>query len=147
MLVTIRHPSLGTPVYLSNHPTERVSIDPLTYGTRSAGIVYGFVLMAAVIPDDQKDSPPKTTLAFENVDIDTAAVLRGITPGTYASIDLAVVLSSTPDLIEAQFLNLRGVRSTYDAAQVSLDISSEPFTSEPMPDGRMTASRFPGLFQ
>jgi len=145
LLVTVRHASLPEPAYLSSDPTVRLSADPLAYGTRHQGKAYGFVLMGAVLPDDQKDSPPKTTLAFENVDRDMAKALRSITPGTYASVDLTVVLAGTPDVIEARFTNLRGIRGTYDAAQVSLDVSREPFTSEPMPAGRMTANRFPGL--
>lgn len=145
MLSTIRHPSLSAPVYLSSDPTERISADPLMYGTRHMGVVYAFVLMGAVLPDDQDKSPPKTTLVFENVDRDMAKAMRSITPGSYASVDLTIVLAGDPDVIEAQYTNLRGVRGSYDANQVSLDISREPFTSEPMPAGRMTASRFPGL--
>ncbi|MHC2016303.1 hypothetical protein [Methylobacterium sp. CM6247] len=147
LLVTIRHPSLASPVYLSSDPTARISVEPLVYGTKHAGNDYLFVLVGAVLPDDQRDSPPKTTLTFENVDKDMAAVLRGVTPGTYASVDLEVVLARSPEVTEASFTKLRGVRGSYDAAQVSLDISREPFTSEPMPDGRMTSSRFPSLFQ
>ncbi|KQP52997.1 hypothetical protein [Methylobacterium sp. Leaf106] len=147
LLVTIRHPSLTAPAYLSSDPTVRLSIEPLVYGTKHAGNDYLYVLVGAVLPDDQKDSPPKTTLTFENIDKDMAKVLRGITPGTYASVDLDIVLAGSPEVVERSHTNLRGVRGSYDAAQVSLDISREPFTSEPWPDGRMTSSRFPSLFQ
>jgi len=143
MLATITHPSLSVPAYLSSDPTERISADPLVYGTRHAGIVFPFVLMGAVLPDDQDKSPPKTTLVFENVDADMGRVLRSIP--SPASVDLAVVLAATPDVIELQFTGLRATRGSYDANQVSLDISREPFTSEPMPAGRMTKARFPGL--
>ncbi|KQO76419.1 DUF1833 family protein [Methylobacterium sp. Leaf88] len=146
VLVTIRHPSLSAPAYLSSDPTVRISADPLVYGTRHQGIVYPFVLMGAVLPDDEKDSPPKTTLTLENVDSDMAKAIRSITPGTYATVDMTVVLAGTPDIIEARYTNLRSVRGSYDAAQVSLDISAEPLTAEPWPAGRMTVSRFPGLF-
>ncbi|PJI56032.1 hypothetical protein CTI14_00270 [Methylobacterium radiotolerans] len=143
MLAIITHPSLPEPVYLSSDPTERISSNPLAYGTRHQKTVYSFVLMSAVLPDDQDRSPPKTTLVFENVSSDMVAALRSIT--SPATVELRVVLASTPDIVEAQFTNLRTVRATYDADRVSLDISREPFTSEPMPAGRMTASRFPGL--
>lgn len=146
VLVTIRHPSLSAPAYLSSDPTERISADPLRYGTRHQGQVYDFVLMGTVLPDDEKDSPPKATLAFENVDADMAKAIRSITPGTYATVDYIVVLAGTPDIIEARYTNLRSVRGSYDAAQVSLDISAEPLTAEPWPAGRQTVSRFPGLF-
>lgn len=147
MLAKITHPSLSEPIYLSTDPTELISRDPLQYGTRHLGIVHGFVLMSAILPDDQKGTPPQSTLIFENVERDMANVVRSITPGTYATIDLTVVFAASPDVVEARFNRLRCVRASYDAAQVSLDVSREPFTSEPMPEGRMTSSAFPSLFQ
>lgn len=143
MLAIITHPTLTAPIFLSSDLTQRLSSDPLVFGTRHQKTDYPFVLMSAVLPDDQDKSPPKTTLVFENVSSDIVAALRSIT--SPATVELRVVLASTPDVIEAQFTNLRTVRATYDADRVSLDISREPFTSEPMPAGRMTASRFPGL--
>ncbi|WP_430914066.1 DUF1833 family protein [Methylobacterium sp. sgz302541] len=144
LLVIITHETLDEPVRLSSDPTVRISSEPYVLGTRHQGLVYPFVLMSAVLPDDQERSPPKTTLAFENVDADMAKVLRSIT--SPAEVEMRIVLASTPDQIEARFTRLRATKGSYDANQVSLDISREPFTSEPMPAGRMTADRFPGLF-
>lgn len=143
LLVRITHPSLPEPVLVSSDPTQRFSVDPLVYGTMHQGEPYPFVLMGAVLPDDQDKAPPRTTLVFENVDADMAAVLRSIT--SPARIDLRVVLAATSDIVELQFTDLQAVRGSYDAGQVSLDISREPFTSEPMPAGRMSKYRFPGL--
>jgi hypothetical protein len=143
MLVTITGAGLPDPVYLSSDPTERISSSPLVYGTRHGGNVFQFVLMSAVLPDDKEDSPPKTTLIFENVSGDMAGAIRAsITPAT---IRIDVVMAGTPDVLEASFTNLRGVQGTYDQNQVSYDVSREPFTTEPMPAGRMTQNRFPGL--
>ncbi|MGG3810997.1 DUF1833 family protein [Methylorubrum rhodesianum] len=144
LLAIITHETLDEPVRLSSDPTARITTDPLVYGTRHQGIVYPFVLMSAILPDDQDKSPPKTTLVFENINADMAKVLRSVT--SPATVELRVVLASTPDVIEARFTRLQAVRGSYDANQVSLDISREPFTSEPMPAGRMTPDRFPGLF-
>ena len=143
MLVTIRHPELSAPAYLSSDPTERISADPLVYGTRHNGLVFPFVLMGSVLPDDQDRSPPKSTLVFENVERDMAKPLRSIL--SPVTVDLVVVLAGTPDVVEARFTRLRGTRASYDDSQIAFDISREPFTSEPMPAGRMTAERFPGL--
>ncbi len=145
VLVTIAHPSLPQPARLSSDPTKRLSIDPLAYGTVSQGHEFAFVMMSALLPDDQQDGPPRSTLVFENVDRDMAAPLRVIT--TPVSVDLRVVMAATPDAIEQEYTGLQGVRSAYDAHQVSLDISREPFTSLPWPAGRMTKNRFPGLFR
>lgn len=143
MLVVITHPNLSEAVRLSSDPTVRLSADPLAYGTRHQGKVYPFVLMGAILPDDQDKSPPKTSLVFENVASGMAEAVRSIR--TPVDVEIRLVLASTPDVVEVRYTRLRGVRATYDAAQVSLDISREPWTSEPMPAGRMTADRFPGL--
>jgi hypothetical protein len=147
MLVTIRHQSFQKPVYLSSDPTKILSTDPLVFGTVHRGVEYPFVLMKSIWPDDEKDSPPKTTLSFDNVDKDMAAVIRSIPPGTYAWIDLTLVMASRPDEVEDRYTNMRGVRGSYDLSQVSLDISREPFTKEPWPADRMTVSQFPSIFR
>lgn len=143
MLFTLTHPSLSAPVRFSSDPTVRLSADPYTRGTRHQGEVYPFVLMAAIVPDDQDKSPPRTTLVFENVTSGMAAAIRSIQ--SPAEVELRCVLASSPDVIEARYTRLRATRGTYDASKVTLDISKEPWTSEPWPAGRMTADRFPGL--
>ena len=37
-LLTITHPDLDEPVYLTTDATERLGTDPLTYGTVSRGV-------------------------------------------------------------------------------------------------------------
>ena len=64
---------------------------------------------------------------------------------TPVMIDLTVVRAADPETPEAKFTGFRGVKATYDASQITLEISREPFTSEPWPAGRMTYERFPGL--
>ena len=87
----------------------------------------------------------KTTLVFENVTSGMAEPLRSIlTPPT---ADLIIVMAETPDVIEARYLNLKATLGTWDAGRISLDVSRESFANEPMPSGRMSKVRFPGLFR
>ena len=144
-LTEIRHPDLPEPIRLSSDPTVRLSTDPLKYGTRHKGQVYEFVLMGLPWPDDQRGSAPKTTLVFENVVADMAKPLRSILSPPTA--DLTIVMADTPDVIEARYLKLKGTLGTWDASQISLDASRESFANEPMPSGRMSKARFPGLFR
>jgi hypothetical protein len=144
ILVTIRHPDLDAPVRLSSDPTERLSFEPLVYGTVSQREAYSYVLMAARVPDSRERAAPRTSLVFENVDADMVSVIRSVV--TPATVDLALVLASQPDVIEARWTDLFVVAATYDAERVTLDISREPYTSEPWPAGRITPARFPGLF-
>ena len=143
VLAKITHPLLDEPVYLSSDPTERLSTDPLLYGTRRGGQDWLFVLMGAIVPDDQKDTPPRASLVFDNVTREVVDQLRSII--TPVSVDLTVVLASDPESVEAQCTDLKGVKASGSANQITLEISREPFTDEPWPSGRMTYERFPGL--
>lgn len=150
VLMTITHPDLAQPLRLSTDPTERLSLDPLVYGTlstwRAEGAdraAYQFVLLDATLPGDEADAPHQAQLVAELHDNDLALSLRQTT--TPARVDIAVVLASSPDLIEAEWLDLRLTSADGDAGQVQLTITREPLASEPMPAGRMSRQRFPGL--
>ena len=139
-------PDGGDTEYLSSHPTERLSSDPLRYGTISNEQEYQFVLMSMAWPDDQEGNPPKTALVFENVTEDMAAVARGVTPGTQADVVMKLVLSSDPDEVEETYA-MKATGATYNAQQVSLEVSREPIEMEPWPAQRMTKERYPGQFR
>ncbi len=150
-LLVFEHADLAEPVRISTDPTERLSADPLMYGTRSdwmgadpATEPYLFVLASAEIPGDQEDAPAAATVVLENVDNDIAKVLRSVTDR--ATVHMAVVHSSTPDLIEAEFRDMRLISADGDAADITLTISREPIEDEGFPADRMTRDRFPGLF-
>jgi hypothetical protein len=130
--------------YISSDPTIRLSTDPLRYGTRHKGRDYEFVLMRVAWPDDQAGKPPSTTLLFENVVADMAAVAR--LQRDRFDVELTLVMSNAPDVIEDR-AQMICTGSNYDAMQLSLDVSREPIESEPWPAQRMTRERFPGLFR
>lgn len=139
-------PAGGETRYLSSHPTERLSTEPLRYGTISEAREYEFVLMSMAWPDDQEGSPPRSTLVFENVVEDMAAAARGVTPGTQAHVVMKLVMSSDPDTVEETYV-MKATGSTYSAQQVTLDVSREPIETEPWPAQRMTKERYPGQFR
>lgn len=147
-LIRITHPDIAEVVRLSTDPTERITTEPLVYGTHSTwltsdGSPFLFCLVSLAVPGDQDDSPPQASLVFENVDNDVAALLRSVTDR--ATVDIAVVLASSPNVVEAEFLGFKLVSASGDASSVTLSISLDPVTAEPWPKGRMTRQRFPGL--
>ena len=143
VLVTITHPQLAEPIRLSTDPTERLSEDPLAYGTRSRGEVYQFVMVSAVLPDDREAGVTTTSLVFENVGQGMVEQVRAIR--TPARVDFAVVLASAADHVEMEWTDLRTVSASYDAGQITIELTREPITDVPWPSGRMTKNRFPGL--
>lgn len=148
LLVRITHPDLDEPLRLSSDPTTRISTDPLAYGTVSrwgapAGAVHWFVLASTMLPDDTDDAPAAATLILEAVDRDMATILRSTT--IRATVAMAVVLASSPDVVEAEWTELQLVSAEGDAGEIRLSISRDPITSEPWPSRRMTRTAFPGL--
>ncbi|MGW1423666.1 hypothetical protein ACWAT4_26500 [Bradyrhizobium manausense] len=139
-------PDGGDTQYLSSDPTQRLSLDPLTYGTRSNGRDYLFVLMKMSWPDDQDSSPPAASLNFANVAEDMAAAARSVTPGRQADVVLKLVSTADVDFVEETYV-MKATGATYNATQVSLTVSREPIESEPYPAQRMTKQRYPGQFR
>lgn len=142
LLVTITHPDLDEPIRLSSDPTERLSTDPLVYGTTSNALEYLFVLMGAVLPDDRKGSPPKTSLTFDNIDSTYVELARSFTSPAY--VDLKVVFASAPDLVTQHYAGLRMTRVSFDESSLTFDVSRELFLSEPF-GAPQSKQFFPGL--
>lgn len=135
-----------SPARICSEPAQRLSSEPLRFGIVHQGEEYEWVLMSAAWPDDQQGKPPSTTLVFENVVEDMAATVRGVTPGTQAQVVLKMVLSSAPDDVEESYV-MKATGGSYNAQQVSLDVSREPIDAEPWPAFRMTKVNYPGLFR
>jgi hypothetical protein len=151
-LFVIEHPSLDAPVRLSTDPTDRLSIDPLMYGTRSTWDgakpktdPYYFLLASAEFPSDLDDVSAAANIVLENVDNDIVKLLRSFTDRP--TIHMAVVLATSPDLVEAEFRNLKIVGSDGTANEITLQISRAPIEDEAVPMDRFTKDRFPGLFR
>lgn len=151
-LFCFEHPDLDAPIRLSTDPTERLSSDPLMYGTRSEWLdadpetdPYYFVVASAELPSDLDDATSTASVVLENVSRDIAGLLLSFT--SLASVHVAVVLASSPDVVEAEFRDLKLVSAVVDAGEVSLQLSRAPIEEETIPMDRFTKDRFPGLFR
>ncbi|NEX47596.1 hypothetical protein [Pseudotabrizicola algicola] len=149
-LIHIEHPDLEAPIRLSTDNTERLSDDPLMYGTRSswrgANPVtepYLWVIASAVLPGDADDAPASAQIALENLDAEMVDLVRSFTDP--ASVSLAVVLAGSPDVIEGEWTGLLLVSADITAGEIVLSISRDEVELEAFPPGRMTRLNFPGL--
>jgi hypothetical protein len=143
LLVKITHADLAEPIFLSTDPTQRISVDPLVYGTVSNGDTYLFVEMNAILPDDRKGTPPRVALEFENLDSSYIELARSFT--SPARADLSIIFVSDPDAVMKRFTGLWVTKVSYTESTISFDLSR--FRAENIPTGRrMTKDRFPGLF-
>jgi len=144
-LVEISHPSLPEPIRLSSDPTERITTDPLVYGTRRDGEVYEFALTAAQLPDDEDGALPTVTLGVEVPGAETIKLLRSIPVGEPATAWLGLVLAATPDVLEAEYDDLEVADTPLADGLLKLVMAHADYYDEPWPRERMTAGRFPGL--
>lgn len=149
VLLHIEHSALSAPIRLSTDNTERLSTEPLYYGTRStwrgANPVtepFLWIVASALLPSDQEDQPTAATITLENLDSTMIELLRSINDP--ATVHMAVVLASSPNVVEAQWtMELAGFDA--DAGQIGLQLSREEIELEMFPSGRMSRARFPGL--
>lgn len=152
VLLYIQHPDLDAPLRLSTDPTERLSTEPLLYGTRSnwmgsdpATEPFVFVLASAELPGDLEDAPASAVLVIDNVGQEVVEILRSFIDRP--TVSMAVVLSSSPDVIEVEFQGMVMMGSEGNASEISVSLSRAPIEDETVPMDRFTKDRFPGLFR
>lgn len=149
-LIEISHADLPAPIRLSTDNTERITTDPLVYGTRStwrganpASEPFLWVVAGAVLPGDDAEAPATAQLILDNLDSAMVELLRAVS--SPPDVALAVVMAASPDLVEQEWTGLRVTSAEVDAGQIVLSLSRDQIELEPFPAGRMTRRNFPGL--
>jgi hypothetical protein len=135
-LFEITHPDMAGPIRLSTDNADKFSEDPLVYCTRStwrgANPItdpYLWTIASALLPSDMDDAPASASLVLENLDSEMVAICRSVkTPPT---VNMAVVLASSPNLIEVEYLDLQILSADIDAGEITLAISRDEIESEP----------------
>jgi len=152
VLIEVTHPDLEAPIRLSTDNTERLTEEPLVYGTRSswrganpATDPYLWIVASAVLPDDADDAPAQAQIVLENLDARMVEVLRSYVG--QATVAMAVVEAGTPDVIEAEWQDLRLTNAEGTASEITLSLSRDEIELEHFPSGRMTRQKFPGLWR
>ena len=140
VLMILRHPRLAQPQRLSTDNTERLSIWPLRYGTRSTwqtpgGEPFQFIGASVTIPDEGDDAPPNASITVEDVDDAIAKVLMA--NPERATVDLAVVIAAEPNVPIVQWLGLEIAPSDIAGGLVTIALIGSPILEEYFPKGRM----------
>jgi hypothetical protein len=143
-LITITNPNTDVVTRLASHALQQLSYDPLTYGVRSRGLDFSFVLMETAFPDDEEGVPPSTQIICENVAAGLSDPLRDLVDPLQFSLEM--VRQSDPDVVEFDEPNLEGSASTISAERIVLNVSTDLFTTESFPYYHMTKNVTPGLF-
>lgn len=143
-LLTITHPSLGSPILLSTDPTTRLSTDPLTYGTVSRSTTFLYAGIDVTIPDEQDKTPPASKLTIQNVTEGLIPLARSVS--TPPSVLIEAVMASAPDSVEMTWPALNMSNLQYDANQLVFDLTMDALVTEPFPAGNFSPAYFPALF-
>ena len=135
MLISVAHPSLGTPFTLTSDWVPTVS----------NGVTYNPFPFELTMPDDTADKIQTGGLAIDNIDLSIVTAVRGFGT-TPATVTISVVTSATPNTVELSVgpLTLRDV--SYDALTVAGTLRFEEILNEGFPGDLVSPATIPGVF-
>ena len=146
LLLTISHPDMEQPLYVSSDATQRIEVSDaaIVYGTVSRGIDFIFLPLSLALPVDSDEEAPRTSISMDNIDRTLVPIIRALTSPPTITIEL--VMSCSLDIVEATFpdFDLTGIK--YDSLTITGTLSLDMFVTEPFPLGSFTPSQFPGIF-
>lgn len=143
-LLTITHPRLDAPIYLSTDPTARLTTDPLTYGTASRDLTFLYAGVDVTLPDEQDKTPPASKLTIQNVTRGLIPLARSVS--TPPSVQIEAVLASALDTVEMTWPVMDMSNLTADMSTLQFDLTVDALTTEPYPSGTFNPADFPALF-
>lgn len=143
-LLTVTHEEIPEPIYISSDATERLSSDPLIYGTTSRSNQYLYLPFEFTLPDDKSDSPPRVQLTMDNTERSLVSLLRSIS--TPADVLVEIVLGSDLNQVELVMPSLQLGDVTISESTISASLIADSLINEPYPAGLFTPGAFPGLF-
>ena len=144
VLVTVAHDLLDEPMRFSSDPTQRLSTDPLRYGTVSRGHSFDYLPMQMTPPEDGDDNTPSIELIVTSLTKQLTPLLRSTQ--TPARVTTEIVLASSPDNVEGAWPDFDLVNANGAGSDVTMTLSVEALSTEPYPAGLFSPGNFPGLF-
>lgn len=154
VLIEITHPGLSAPIRLSTDNADLIEQTPAGQirGTRSTwrgadpdAEPYLFIVASAILPSDLKDAAAAGSLVLDNLTPEISKLARSYTD--LATICLAQVYASSPDLVEQEATGLQITSAAITGTEITLTYTREERENEPFPKRRMTRSWYPGLHQ
>jgi hypothetical protein len=150
LLITITDPAdPQNPVRLADSYTNRIAAltndTDIVYGVTSNGHDYIFLPMQVGLPGEQEAGAAQCSLTLSYVTKEAIQLIRErLTSPVSVQIDL--VLASTPNHIETTFSGFKITNVTYNADQITFDLNMVSLNREPFPSFTFTPANFPGLF-
>ena len=148
LLLTIYDPDNPTTVVarLADGFTKRISetADEVIYGVTSRGNDFVFLPMEISLPTEEEAQAPRCSVTMHDVTRYVVPIIRSISGPP--KVKLEIVLSKTPDTVEASFAGFYFSNFTYNVDQVTGSLSMIDYEREPFPMHSFSPVYFPGIF-
>jgi len=147
-LLTIYDPDDSTTVVarLSDGYTQRISetSEEVVYGVLSNGENFTFLPMEISLPTEEDAQAPRCSIVLQDVTRYVTPIIRTITGPCKVKMEL--VLSKSPNNIEASFSGFYITSFNYNAQSVTAEIAMVDYEREPFPMHSFSPKYFPGMF-
>ena len=150
LLITITDPTdLANPIRLADSYIGRINSlttdTEVVYGVTSNGHDYIFLPLQINLPGEQEAGAAQCSLTLNFVTKEAIQLIREkLTSPVSVQIDL--VLASSPDRVETSFSGFKITNVSYNADHITLDLNMVSLSREPFPSFTFTPANFPGLF-
>lgn len=156
MLLTIYDPAFVTgsttvtvaPVRLADGYVNRLSSttdDEVYYGVTSRSQDFVFIPMEMSLPSEQDTGVGQCSLTVNYVTPEAITLVREHLTGP-CKVLIELVLSGSPNTVEASFPGFYITSVSYNAESITLALNMISLNTEPFPSFNFTPSYFPGLF-
>ena len=119
--------------------------DQVVYGVVSNGNEFTFLPVQVTLPNEDESQAPRCSLTIHDVSRYLIPFIREQLTGP-ADVKLELVLSSSPNTIEASFSGFSMTNITYNASTVTAELTMVNYDREPFPQHSFSPIYFPGLF-
>ncbi len=133
-LLTLTHPSWGSPIRLAGNSANIIS----------NGNTYSAYPFKLVLPVDDGERSREVTIEFDNVSLELIDELRSVT--TEISVKIEIVLASIPNEVQILIDDLKTQSISYDKSRIRARLYLDSFLNTEATSEKYTPSNFPGLF-
>lgn len=142
-LLTIDGEDIPQPIRVASDPMELLPVAGVR-GVISRSNEYIYLPMEIILPQQDDTGVSRARISIDNIDRRIVEGARNTTKSM--SVTIEIVLSSDPDTVEVSIPDFKFERVRYNAMTISGEISLDFFDTEPLPKGRFTPSKWPGIF-
>lgn len=147
VLLTFYDPDTNQPsVRLCDNYTTRISetSEDVVYGIVSRSNNFTFLPLQITLPQEDEAQAPRMSIVINDVTRYVIPIIRSLSKPPKVLMEL--VLTKTPDTVEASFSGFFVSSFTYNADQVTCELSMVDYEREPFPMHSFSPKYFPGLF-